>query len=98
MADAANFDEPGRDIRAKNNPEITPEDGGKDEKTANLPDINGPEAEKAQPGSNGAGQPKKPSIFKRIWGKLGLDLPTAMMMFKLVYASHLPVLSFTIVH
>ena len=88
MADAATVDEPSRDVRGQNNLEITPEDERKDEDgtTPNLPDSNGPEAaERTQPGSNGAGQPKQPSIFKRTWGKLGLDLPTAMMMLKLVY-------------
>lgn len=60
------------------------------ENTAKLLNSNGPMPDEAQPADNGV---EKPSKLKKIWGKLGLDLLTLMMMFKLVYTSHYHILS-----
>jgi hypothetical protein len=94
MAEAANIDEPHRDVRDQNKTASASADEGKDRETANLPNDSDPKPEKSQSGNNGVEQPKQPSILKRIWGKLGLDFPTALMMFKLACTSNLPLLSF----
>lgn len=88
MADAANVNEPIRDARGQNEAGNAPEHRKNDVNTSNSPESSGTEPQSAQTTGNGAEQPKPepPSAFKRIWGKLGLDLPTAIMMFKLVYA------------
>ena len=51
-----------------------------DEKPAALSSSNGSKAEKAQTGKKE--EKAKPSKFKEMWGKLGLDLGTCLMMFK----------------
>jgi hypothetical protein len=90
MADAANVHEPARDAQGQNGAARAPEHGGNDGNTSNLPESSETEPQNAQTTGNGDEQPKpkQPSAFKRIWGKLGLDLPTAIMMFKSVYPMH----------
>jgi hypothetical protein len=94
MADAADIDDPNRGVRDQNKTASASADEGKDREAANLPNDSDPKPEKSQSVNNGAVQPKKPSILKRIWGKLGLDFPTALLMFKLACTSNLPLLSF----
>jgi hypothetical protein len=90
MADAANVHEPVRDAQGQNEAAKAPEHGGNDGNTSHLLESSETEPQNAQTTGNGDEQPKpkEPSAFKRIWGKLGLDLPTAIMMFKLVYVVH----------
>jgi hypothetical protein len=90
MGDAANVHDPVRDAQGQNEAGNAPGHGGNNASTSNLPESSGKEPQSAQTTGNGDEQPKpkQPSAFKRIWGKLGLDLPTAIMMFKLVYAVH----------
>lgn len=87
MADPENTQVPNGDTRVQNNTESTSNDVGNEVNTTHLPDSNGAAPESAPAGSNEETEPKKPSKFKQAWGKLGLDLPTAMMMLKLVYTS-----------
>ena len=48
--------------------------------------LNGNESNPGDAHLRGDGEEpvRKPSIFKRIWTKLDLDVPTVMMMFKLI--------------
>lgn len=41
-----------------------------------------PKDENVKNGNLGAEMPKKPSKLKAAWGKIGLDMGTALMMFK----------------
>lgn len=87
MEEPENTQEPIRETRGQNNTESTSDHAVKEDNTANLPGSNGPKPESAPSGNNGEEEPNKPSKFKQMWGKLGLDLPTVMMMLKLVYTS-----------
>jgi hypothetical protein len=101
MADAANVHEPARDAQGQNEAGKAPEHGGDNGNTSNSPESSETQSQNAQTTSNGDKQPKpkKPSAFKRIWGKLGLDIPTAILMFKLVPRASCPCgLSIVAVH
>jgi hypothetical protein len=77
----ADIEQPPRDLRDH---DTALEDGGTEGNT-NLPSGSAPVPESVQPGAEAEGQPKKPSRLGEMWGKLELDLPTVMMMFKSVY-------------
>jgi len=77
----ADIEQPHRDLRDHDS---ALGDGGTEGNT-NLPSGSGPMPESVQPGADAEGQAKKPSRLRAMWGKLELDLPTVMMMFKSVY-------------
>lgn len=85
MSDRAETTEqPIRDVRGHDEGEDAPETAEDAANGANFPDANGANAQREQQGDNAEEQPKKPSIFKRAWAKLGIDPPLLIMMFKLV--------------
>lgn len=82
MADSAIVEEPNKDVRDQSNAETSQADGVEEDNKPNAKGNNTSITETAQPGKKDAEQPKTASKIKQIWGSLGLDLPTALMMLK----------------
>lgn len=89
MADPANV-EHDRNVRAHDAGKSALEDGEREGKAINPPSGNDTNPRDAQLSGDGTEPAWKPSIFKRIWRKLDLDIPTVMMMFKLVSITPFP--------
>lgn len=83
MADAADVEPEVPEQRRTRNP-ANGGDGEKDEvqKVADESSSHGAKTENVAARENAEEEKKKPSKLKEMWGKLGLDIGTLMMMFK----------------